>query len=149
MPPLWLMQPDSNKNAAIPPFRIRVLHRTATRLAAEPFRNGKDRRNHVRSGNVFHRAVCARGNPNGTARCHAHVVTDAQGNPRNGRLSSNATPGGYGPSDLRSAYNITSSGSGTTVAIVDAYGYTNAESDLAVYRAQYGLPACTTANGCS
>ncbi len=101
-----------------------------------------------RSGNVFHRAVCARGNPNGTARCNAHVVTDAQGNPRNGRLSANATPGGYGPSDLRSAYNITSSGSGTTIAIVDAYGYTNAESDLAVYRAQYGLPACTTANGC-
>jgi subtilase family serine protease len=34
------------------------------------------------------------------------------------------------------------------VAVVDAYGYTNAEADLAVYRAQYGLPACTTANGC-
>ena len=32
--------------------------------------------------------------------------------------------------------------------MVDAYGYTNAEADLAVYRAQYGLPACTTANGC-
>jgi subtilase family serine protease len=35
-----------------------------------------------------------------------------------------------------------------TVAVVDAYGYNNAESDLAVYRSQYGLPACTTANGC-
>jgi subtilase family serine protease len=34
------------------------------------------------------------------------------------------------------------------VALVDAYGYPNAESDLAVYRAQYGLPPCTTANGC-
>ena len=34
------------------------------------------------------------------------------------------------------------------IAIVDAYGYPNAESDLAVYRAQYGLPPCTTANGC-
>jgi subtilase family serine protease len=34
------------------------------------------------------------------------------------------------------------------VAIVDAYNDPNAESDLGVYRAAYGLPACTTANGC-
>ena len=27
-------------------------------------------------------------------------------------------------------------------------GMDDAEADLAVYRAQYGLPACTTANGC-
>jgi subtilase family serine protease len=100
-----------------------------------------------RSGNVFHKAVCARGNPNGTTRCFAHVVTDARGNELNGQANPNATPSGYGPSDLRSAYAITTNGT-TTVAIVDAYGYANAESDLAVYRSQYGLPACTTANGC-
>jgi MYXO-CTERM domain-containing protein len=34
------------------------------------------------------------------------------------------------------------------VALVDAFGYPNAESDLATYRSNYGLPACTTANGC-
>jgi subtilase family serine protease len=102
-----------------------------------------------RSGNIFQMAVCARGNPNGTARCHAHVVTNAQGIPMNGKVSRNAaTPSGYGPADLQSAYKITGGGSGATIAIVDAYGYTNAESDLAVYRAQYGLPPCTTANGC-
>src|SRR5437868_2029530 len=102
-----------------------------------------------RSGNTFHVAVCPRGNPHGTARCHAHVVTDARGNPMNGKLNPNAAgaPSGYGPSDLRSAYNITTNGT-TTVAIVDAYGYKNAESDLAVYRSQYGLPACTSASGC-
>ena len=56
---------------------------------------------------------------------------------------------GYGPSDIDSAYNIpTTLGSGKTVAIVDAYDDPNAESDLAVYRNQFGLPACTTANGC-
>ena len=101
------------------------------------------------SGNSYHVAVCPRGNPNGTARCFAHVVTDARGDPMNGKMSPNATgaPSGYGPGDLRSAYNITTDGS-TTVAIVDAYGYPNAESDLATYRSQYGLPACTTANGC-
>jgi subtilase family serine protease len=100
-----------------------------------------------RSGNVYHKAVCAHGNPNGTARCHAHVVTDARGEEMDGQLSPNVVPSGYGPNDLRSAYNITGNGT-TTIAIVDAYGYPNAESDLATYRAQYGLPACTTANGC-
>jgi subtilase family serine protease len=39
-------------------------------------------------------------------------------------------------------------GIGQTIAIVDAYDDGNAESDLAVYRSQFGLPACTTANGC-
>jgi subtilase family serine protease len=59
------------------------------------------------------------------------------------------TPSGYGPSQLRSAYAVTGSGSSaTTVAIVDAYGYSNAETDLGTYRSQFGLPACTTANGC-
>jgi len=100
-----------------------------------------------RSGNTFHKAACARGNPMGTTRCFAHVVTDARGNELNGKASPNAVPSGYGPSDLRSAYAITTNGT-TTIAIVDAYGYANAESDLAVYRSQYGLPACTTANGC-
>jgi subtilase family serine protease len=60
-----------------------------------------------------------------------------------------ATPGGYGPSSLLSAYNLPASGgSGQRVYIVDAYDDPNAESDLAAYRSQYGLPACTTSNGC-
>ena len=64
-------------------------------------------------------------------------------------VTPNALPSGYGPSDLRSAYALTASGSGSqTVAIVDAYDDPNAESDLASYRSTYGLPACTTANGC-
>src|SRR6185436_8032079 len=39
-------------------------------------------------------------------------------------------------------------GTGKTIAIVDAYDDPTAESDLAVFSSQYGLPACTTANGC-
>jgi len=59
------------------------------------------------------------------------------------------TPSGYGPADLRAAYKLTGTGSASqTIAIVDAYDDPNAESDLAVYRSQFGLPACTTANGC-
>jgi len=104
-----------------------------------------------RFGNVFARSVC--GNVvRGQARCFAKVVTDARGNIIDGmnpRLARNATPSGYGATDLRSAYGITTSGSATyTIAIVDAFGYPNAERDLGVYRQQYGLPACTTANGC-
>ncbi|WP_456152137.1 putative Ig domain-containing protein [Kitasatospora acidiphila] len=64
-------------------------------------------------------------------------------------LAPNATPSGFGPSDLQSAYKLSSNGgAGQTVAIVDAMDDPNAESDLAAYRSQYGLPACTTANGC-
>jgi hypothetical protein len=77
------------------------------------------------------------------ARCHAIARLGADG-----AVSAAATPSGFGPADLRSAYGLPSGGSGMTVAIVDAYGYPNAESDLAVYRSQYGLPPCTTANGC-
>lgn len=91
-----------------------------------------------------HAAVCPGPAADGDARCHAHVVVDDKGQP----LASSG-PSGYNPVDLRSAYNVTESGSSSTIiAIVDAYGYPSAESDLAIYRAQFGLPPCTTANGC-
>jgi subtilase family serine protease len=102
-----------------------------------------------RSGRTFHVAVCPRPAASGTARCYAHVVTDSRGNILTSNASRNLTPSGYSPSQLRGAYQITATGSGSTiVTIVDAYGYPSAESDLSVYRAQFGLPACTTANGC-
>jgi len=51
---------------------------------------------------------------------------------------------------VQAAYALpsTTAGTGQTVAIVDAYNDPNAEADLGVYRAAYGLGACTTANGC-
>ena len=56
---------------------------------------------------------------------------------------------GLDPQDLQSAYDIpTTLGSPQTVALVDAYGYPDAESDLAKYRERYGLPACTKVSGC-
>jgi subtilase family serine protease len=69
--------------------------------------------------------------------------------PRHG-IQPQAAPAGLGPADLQSAYALPSSsaGSGQTVAIVDAYDDPNAESDLATYRSQYGLPPCTSASGC-
>ena len=71
--------------------------------------------------------------PVGFARCHAIQRIPAQGNGAQPDVTPNTTPPGYGPSDLRSAYKLTSSGSSsTTVAIVDAYDNPHAESDLAV-----------------
>jgi subtilase family serine protease len=77
--------------------------------------------------------------------CFAQVVTDDDN-----RIKSDATkPSGFGPSDLISAYHLKSvTSSPGTIAIVDAYNYAAAESDLAKYRSQYGLPACTSASGC-
>lgn len=58
--------------------------------------------------------------------------------------------GGYGPSDLRSAYKLPSAtrGAHETVAIVNAYGDPDAASDLALYRKHYGITACTIENQC-
>jgi subtilase family serine protease len=104
--------------------------------AAEPSANGLAHRN-VK--------VCDSPRP-GDAACHAvrhDTVTP------DGQVTPNVAPAGYGPADLRSAYNLSSaSGSGQTVAIVDAYDDPRAESDLGVYRRQFGLSPCTTANGC-
>jgi hypothetical protein len=64
-------------------------------------------------------------------------------------VTPDATPSGFGPVDLKSAYNLPATGgSGVTVAVVDAQDDPDAASDLATYRSTYGLPACTTANGC-
>jgi subtilase family serine protease len=97
----------------------------------------------ARSGGVYHVAACPHA-VGPVARCLARIVTDAQGS-----IAARTTISGYTPADLRDAYKITTNGKKTTtVAAVTAYGYNNAESDLATYRAQFGLPACTTANGC-
>ena len=52
------------------------------------------------------------------------------------------------PADIQAAYGLPEGGTGQTVAIVDAFGYAAAEADLAIFRSQFGLPACTTDNGC-
>ena len=67
-------------------------------------------------------------------------------------ISSATTPSsllpGLHPADLRGAYALPSQNAGMKVAIVDAYDDPSAAADLAAYRTAYGLPACTSANGC-
>ena len=74
-----------------------------------------------------------------------NVVTHAS-------MAPNVTPDGYSPAQLQAAYKLASAaaanGGGATVAVVDAFDDPSAEADLAVYRSQFGLPACTVGNGC-
>jgi len=55
------------------------------------------------------------------------------------------------PTQLKEVYGMNISntaGVGQTIAIIDAFAHPNTESDLSVFSTQYGLPQCTTANGC-
>ena len=103
------------------------------------------------------RNVCGTAQP-GFARCFAEVDTSVHGGrgvrgqaarAAHESAADTALPAGFGPADLDSAYDLPSTGgTGQTVAVVDAGDDSSAEADLAVYRQTYGLPACTTANGC-
>jgi subtilase family serine protease len=81
----------------------------------------------------------------GHARCHSWILSDDAGN-----LKHFTAPNGLHPDQLRAAYKITANGKATTtIAIVDAYHYIKAESDLAVYRSTFGIVACSsTKKGC-
>lgn len=56
--------------------------------------------------------------------------------------------GSLGPAQIQAAYHLPSGGAGQTVAVIDWGDDASAEPDLAVFRTQFGLPPCTTANGC-
>jgi subtilase family serine protease len=57
----------------------------------------------------------------------------------------------YTPAQVRHAYGfdqVTNQGAGQTIGIVDAYDDANVENDLNIFSRQFGLPACTSSNGC-
>jgi subtilase family serine protease len=78
------------------------------------------------------------------------VIKNKAAHPTAQTVSPDAIPSGegYGPSQFQAAYNLTAAsaadGSGTTVAVVDAYNDPTAASDLAEYRSAAGLPALTS-----
>jgi hypothetical protein len=95
-------------------------------------------------------------NTGSTHACSAVIVVGHQScfalkrngvHPATAAVSPDSIPAGvgYGPSQLQSAYNLTSAsasnGAGRTIALVDAYDYPTAASDLAAYRSAAGLPA--------
>jgi subtilase family serine protease len=83
------------------------------------------------------------------AACNGAIHCFVQAQAESSQIKSFATPQGFGPADLKAAYHVKNiTANNQTVAVVDAYDYPNAESDLAAYRSQFGLPPCTIANGC-
>jgi subtilase family serine protease len=68
--------------------------------------------------------------------------------PAAGALTSGPA-GGLSPALLQTAYGYSQTGgTGQTVALVDAYNDPNIAADLATFDSEYGLAACTKANGC-
>jgi hypothetical protein len=102
------------------------------------------------------RQVCPAPKP-GDASCFALALVPAPAGAAGARpyqvgagASSKGPAGGLTPADLASAYGYSPlvGGAGQTVAIVDAYDDPDIEKDLGTFDTQYGLAACTTANGC-
>ena len=82
------------------------------------------------------------------ARARTHPLGMTRSAPiRAGKAAEGAD--GLRPEDLHSAYSLpTAASSAQTIALIDAYNDPEAETDLKVYDEEFGLPACTTANGC-
>jgi hypothetical protein len=89
------------------------------------------------------RNICQAASP-GRRACASLVRIQAR------RACSKAAP--YCASDLQAAYGVAQTararGRGVVVAVVDAYGYPSAASDLAAYRRSMGLAACAQSSGC-
>jgi subtilase family serine protease len=80
-----------------------------------------------------------------TARCHALVSMNGVG-----RFATSG-PTGLSPAAIKGGYSFPTdptAGAGKTIAIVDAFDDPTAEKDLGVFSTTFGLPQCTTANGC-
>ena len=119
-------------------------------------------------------SVCAPPTPS-RATCDARMLVTAGGTPVHPRLTRPGTPGltttdarsaatgqsgpaaapepqPGSPAYMQQAYDLSYlsqyGGVSDTVAIVDSYDDPTAEADLATYRAFFGLPACTSGNGC-
>jgi hypothetical protein len=105
-----------------------------------------------------YRPVCPPTGPD-QVRCHSEVLSDDDGKPialpaptkeaLNAAAGAALPNGALGAADLQNIYNVPAHLSpGATVAIVTQWDHPNIAADLAVYRNQYGLPACTVASGC-
>ena len=96
------------------------------------------------------RAACPAPRP-GHAQCFALYARQLRVNAAiaAGVTGTPAVPVGWGATDIESAYRLpVSRNPHQTVAVVDAYRTPALAANLAVYRKQYGLPACTKASGC-
>lgn len=82
----------------------------------------------------------------GHAACLAILDRDQNGRALTRSAAEGAGLHPYTAADLQAAYRLPSDllGARQTIAIVDAFDDPNAQADLAVYRAENGLPPCTS-----
>jgi len=81
----------------------------------------------------------------------ARQATSAAAGARPAAEEESPYPGYLTPALLHAAYSLpteTPSGPSQTIAVIDAFNDPTAEADLGVYDKQFGLPPCTSANGC-
>jgi len=82
------------------------------------------------------------------ARARTHPLGITRSAPITAGKAADGTDG-LRPQDLHSAYGLPATApTAQTIAVIDAYNDPEAETDLGVYDEEFGLPACTTANGC-
>ncbi|MDR3608336.1 MAG: S53 family peptidase [Oligoflexia bacterium] len=70
---------------------------------------------------------------------HFHINIDPQR-----RGTTTQAPSGYSPAQIKKGYafnSVSQTGAGQTIAIVDAYGSKNIQSDAATFSSYFGLPA--------
>ena len=94
--------------------------------------------NQAKINSSSHQPACPSPAAAGNSRCYAWTSPFAT-----------SSPTGLSPTTIKTVYSFSTSmtvGAGKTIAIVDAYNDPTAESDLGVFSAQFGLPACTTAS---
>lgn len=59
-----------------------------------------------------------------------------------------AAPTGITPDEIKATYKLPKDGGKGTIALIGAYDDPTIEADLNTFSAQFGLPKCTSANGC-
>ena len=135
------------RTAVVAAAALAVVGASAAAAAAQSRAAG-----HARAGAASNvRRACAVTHQPGIMSCMVLIRTDVR--QRNAAFPRGKVVGfGYGPAQLRSAYNLpsTTAGAGQIIAVVDAYNDPRAVSDFNFYRSNWGLPACnaTTQAGC-
>ena len=122
-------------------MRYASLFLIAVFLLSFPFNDSVNAASSASPGGGNARPVCPGPAAPGDTRCHAWVT----------RPDASTSPVGLAPAQMKAAYGFSTSstaGAGMTIAIVDADDLPTAENDLNVFSSKFGLPACTTANGC-
>jgi len=83
------------------------------------------------------------------ALAEARTFDDFQAHPPIHTLAGiSSSPQGLTPKQVKAAYDLPSTGGGGTIAIIDAFGESSIQSDLAAFDKEFSVTACTIANKC-